>query len=98
MQTINPSQWRLYTFVCAFAQQNNGRFPTYQEIMDGCGLTTQSVVGYQLNGLVEAGLLITCKAPGARRWHQIAGQSVVLPVIAAAAAAEWEALRKESAT
>lgn len=53
---LTPVQIRIITFIHEY-QQMWGRSPLYREIGRGCGLRSESAVGYQISRLVTLGVL-----------------------------------------
>ena len=53
---LTPVQIRIVSFIHRY-QQMWGASPLYREIGEGCGLGSESAVGYQIARLVAAGVL-----------------------------------------
>lgn len=56
MIKLSPYQWRILTFVQSYIA-HMGMSPTIREIADGSGISSTSVVNYNLDALEELGLL-----------------------------------------
>lgn len=54
---LTPRQNQLLKFIAAYARAHSGVTPTYQEMADGMGVQSKSVVGGLVEGLVERGFL-----------------------------------------
>lgn len=75
--TLSPRQQKILKFIEDFIQKN-GFPPTIREIGDAVGIASTSVVNYNLNKLVEYGLLE--RAPEVSRGLRLVNQPSELPV------------------
>jgi hypothetical protein len=98
MKTVKGSpQWRVYSFVCQYVADTNGRFPTNRVISAMTGINSTSTVGRYLEQLADDGLLQPRRVGRTlQRRYTIAGQRVILPPDAASAAREWPILKQVS--
>ncbi len=49
------TKYKVFDFILAYKTTFDGLSPSYQEIMDGCNLSSKSVVAYNLDRLEEDG-------------------------------------------
>lgn len=98
MKAVKGSpQWRVYSFVCQYVADTNGRFPTNRVISAMTGINSTSTVGRYLEQLADDGLLRAHRVGRTMiRCYTIADQRIILPPSAMQAAKEWEALRQVS--
>ncbi len=84
MKTLTHRQLAILDFIQAFIVDN--RYPpTYEEIRNGLGLSTKSLVNHHLNALEEAGLIERDRLTS--RGLRLAGQSIHrIPVVGSIAA------------
>jgi SOS-response transcriptional repressor LexA len=54
---VSTKEKEVYSFVRNYLIDNNGRSPSYDEIMSNCGISSKSNVRPILEKLVELGLL-----------------------------------------
>ena len=47
----------LYRYICRYKRLHDGLSPTIREIGDACGISSTSVVNYNLQKLAKAGLI-----------------------------------------
>jgi hypothetical protein len=67
----------VYAYIIRYKQAHDGVAPTVREIMDACDVSSSSVVAYNLDKLVLAGL-IRCRAR--RRHIEVVGGKWLPPV------------------
>jgi SOS-response transcriptional repressor LexA len=48
---------RVYEFIVTYKRGHDGNSPTFREIMEGCAITSTSMVLYYLTGLEKRGLI-----------------------------------------
>lgn len=48
---------RVYQFIVNYKRRHDGNSPTFREIMEGCTITSTSMVLYYLTGLEKRGLI-----------------------------------------
>ena len=55
--TSHPTVEGAYEFVVGYKKIHDGNSPSFREIMEGCGISSLSVVLYYLNKLEDRGLI-----------------------------------------
>lgn len=61
----------IFRFILAYKRENDGLAPSTLEIMQGCRVSSRSVVHYHLHALAKAGTLVL--GPGRFRNIQVVG-------------------------
>lgn len=56
------TQGRVYEYIVAYKEKNDGLSPTYRQIAEDCALATPSAVAHHIDALIERGLIE--KGPG----------------------------------
>lgn len=64
---ISDRQHRIFEFIVEYKSQNDGNSPTIREIADGCGISSTSVVNYNLMKLAKFGIISLSHAGVARK-------------------------------
>ena len=52
-----PACERIFRFLKLYKSEHDGNSPTFREIMEGCGISSTSLVTFYLNKLVAQGLI-----------------------------------------
>jgi hypothetical protein len=56
-QHIKPTAEGAYEFIVTYKHGHDGNSPTYREIMEGCGISSTSMVVFYLTKLEQRGLI-----------------------------------------
>ena len=64
---ISERQRNIFEFIVDFKSNNDGNSPTIREIVEGCGISSTSVVNYNLLKLAEFGIIGLSSSGAARK-------------------------------
>ena len=70
---ISDRQKNIFDFIVGYKSRNDGNSPTIREIADGCGISSTSVVSYNLLKLAGEGVIALSGGGVARRIEVIGG-------------------------
>jgi SOS-response transcriptional repressor LexA len=66
--TIREKHYKVYDFIVSYKRRHDGNSPTFREIMEGCGISSTSMVVFYLNKL-ELRRLIRRPEPEIGNWY-----------------------------